>query len=253
MILSSRQRLLAALVVTVAVAALVPARAGAAVPHTVTAGETLWSIASANNFTTRSLAAFNGLPADGVVVVGSTIMIPSEAEAGAALGTVPAPAAPAAPAAAPSPAPAPAPAPTPPAQPSAPSGGHRTSVSEVGNVAAAQGVSPSLAAGVAYQESGFNNAAVSSAGAQGVMQVMPNTMVDISQRLTNQTLDVNNRVDNITAGSIYLRHLEQQTGDRTTAIAAYYQGLASVRANGIFPETWQYVRNVQAHQARFGG
>ena len=63
------------------------APAGAAVPHTVEPGETLWSIASASNFTTRSLAVFNGLPEDAQVVVGNTIQIPSESEAAAALGT----------------------------------------------------------------------------------------------------------------------------------------------------------------------
>ena len=51
------------------------------------AGETLWSIAAANNFTTRALAAANGLPEDAPVVLGSTIQIPSEQEAAQALGT----------------------------------------------------------------------------------------------------------------------------------------------------------------------
>ena len=40
---------------------LFAAPAGAAVPHTVQPGETLWSIAAANNLTTRTVAAFNGL------------------------------------------------------------------------------------------------------------------------------------------------------------------------------------------------
>lgn len=62
------------------------APAGANVPHTVQSGETLWSIAAASNFTTRALAAANGLPEDAQVVVGSTIQIPSEQEAAAALG-----------------------------------------------------------------------------------------------------------------------------------------------------------------------
>ncbi len=57
--------------------------AGAAVPHTVLPGETLWSIAAANNFTTETLAAFNGLSADSQVYVGETVEIPSE-EAGVA-------------------------------------------------------------------------------------------------------------------------------------------------------------------------
>src|SRR3954451_2753927 len=62
------------------------APAGAAVPHVVAPGETLWSIAAANNFTTHALAAYNGLSEDAQVVLGSTIQIPAESEAAAALG-----------------------------------------------------------------------------------------------------------------------------------------------------------------------
>ena len=68
------------------------APAQAAVPHTVQPGETLWTIAAANNFTTRALAAANGLSETSQVVLGSTIMIPSEAEAASALSTAAAPA-----------------------------------------------------------------------------------------------------------------------------------------------------------------
>jgi LysM repeat protein len=75
----------AAAVVAVVAGLAFAAPAPAAVPHTVQPGETLWSIAAASNFTTRSLAAANGLPETAQVVAGSTIQIPSEAEAAAAL------------------------------------------------------------------------------------------------------------------------------------------------------------------------
>src|SRR4051812_25720163 len=61
------------------------APAMASVPHTVLRGETLWSIAAASNFTTRSLAAANGLPADASVAAGTTIQIPSVGEAAVAV------------------------------------------------------------------------------------------------------------------------------------------------------------------------
>jgi LysM repeat protein len=61
--------------------------ASAAVPHTVMPGETLWSIAAANNFTTSALAAYNGVAGDAEVHVGETIEIPTEAEAAAALAS----------------------------------------------------------------------------------------------------------------------------------------------------------------------
>jgi LysM repeat protein len=64
---------------------IMAAPAGAAVPHTVQPGETLWSIAAANNFTTRTVAAFNGLSETSAVVAGQTIQIPTEAEGASAL------------------------------------------------------------------------------------------------------------------------------------------------------------------------
>src|SRR5438552_12170895 len=79
----------------VVTALLVASPAAAGVPHVVQPGETLWSIAAANNFTTRALAAANGLPADARVVAGTTIQIPSEQEAATALvrsGQTPSPA-----------------------------------------------------------------------------------------------------------------------------------------------------------------
>jgi LysM repeat protein len=62
--------------------------AHAAVPHTVQPGETLWSIAAASNFTTRTVAAYNGLSEDAQVQAGETIQIPTEAEGAAALASV---------------------------------------------------------------------------------------------------------------------------------------------------------------------
>ncbi len=67
--------------------AVLAATANAAVPHTVLPGETLWSIAAANNFTTDSLAAYNGLSADTEVYTGETIQIPSESEAASTLAS----------------------------------------------------------------------------------------------------------------------------------------------------------------------
>ena len=54
-------------------------------PHVVAPGETLWSIAAANNLTTRTVAAFNGLSESSQVVLGSTIQVPTTVEGYAAL------------------------------------------------------------------------------------------------------------------------------------------------------------------------
>jgi LysM repeat protein len=63
--------------------------APAAVPHTVLPGETLWSIAVTSNFTTRTVAAFNGIPVDAHVIAGETIQVPTVAEGAAALAANP--------------------------------------------------------------------------------------------------------------------------------------------------------------------
>ncbi len=320
-------------------AAIAPAAAGAAVAHTVQPGETLWSIAAANNLTTRTVAAFNGLSEDSQVVLGQTIQVPTTVEGYAALvnaGLAPADptqaaAAPAA--AAPAPdgtgaegtaaapgattvatsAPAPqgsykvragdtlgglaaatgvtvdamaamngldpnglllegtviklpsgAPAPpqatvpepeqtvVPPADP-APTPAH-VGAADIQSVAAAHGVSPSLAAAIAWQESGFNNGVVSSANARGVMQVMPGTWTYVQENLADRQLDPNSATDNVHAGVLYLKRLLDETGgDESTAIAGYYQGLQSVRDRGYYDDTSRYVDNVQALRSRFGG
>jgi N-acetylmuramoyl-L-alanine amidase len=292
---------------TIAMLACAPA-AGAAVPHTVAPGETLWSIAAANNFTTGSLAAYNGLSPDAQVVLGSTIQIPGEGEAAAALGgagavtSTPAGSAEAGPPPAGSytvqpgdtlsgiaaasgvgpdqvawmngldpgapllagtalklptssgPASSPSPAPTQVPQAAPNPTPTQTSSSEIGSVAASHGVDPSLAAAVAWQESGFNNAAVSSANARGVMQILPGTWDWIQQNLASRPLDPNSAEDNVHAGVLYLDQLLRDTGgDESAAVAAYYQGLGSVQSNGMLPETQQYVNNVMALRGRFGG
>ncbi len=80
-----RLRMTLAIAVVAAAALAAPARA--AVSHRVLPGETLWSIAAANNFTTRTIAAFNGLSVDSPVYAGNTIQIPTEAEGAAALAS----------------------------------------------------------------------------------------------------------------------------------------------------------------------
>src|SRR3954468_22167747 len=86
------------LLATPIVLLLAAAPASAAVSHTVQPGETLWSIAAANNLTTRTVAAFNGLSENAQVVLGSTINVPTVAEGASALAGTGAPQAAAAPA-----------------------------------------------------------------------------------------------------------------------------------------------------------
>jgi LysM repeat protein len=82
-----RSRLVGGLAGGCAALALLAPAADAAVPHTVAPGETLWSIAAANNYTTRTVAAYNGLSENAQVYVGQTLQIPTEGEGAAALAS----------------------------------------------------------------------------------------------------------------------------------------------------------------------
>jgi len=55
--------------------------------HVVAPGETLWSIAAANNLTTRTVAVFNGLPEDAQLLAGETIEVPTVDEGATALAS----------------------------------------------------------------------------------------------------------------------------------------------------------------------
>ncbi len=222
--------------------------AGASVPHTVEPGETLWSIAAASNLTTRTLAAANGLPPEGNVVIGSTIQVPSESEGATALAANGATGATPRPASEPS-----TPSQTPATQAPGSTTGATVGPAGVGSIASQHGVPPSLAAAIAHQESGFNNSAVSPAGARGVMQVLPGTFDYVDRVLGAGPHDPSSPQQNIRAGVIYLRQLLRETGgDESAAVASYYQGPTSVRQNGLLPDTRQYVANVMALRGRYG-
>lgn len=82
---AARRRFAGAFAAVLAGSIYVPTSAGAALPHVVLPGETLWSISAANNLTTRTVAVFNGLPEDAMVMEGSTIQVPTVDEGAAAL------------------------------------------------------------------------------------------------------------------------------------------------------------------------
>ena len=64
-----------------------PQSAPAAVAHVVQPGESLWSIAVANNLTTRTVAVFNGLSEDAMVIAGETVQVPTVEEGAAAMAS----------------------------------------------------------------------------------------------------------------------------------------------------------------------
>jgi soluble lytic murein transglycosylase-like protein len=108
--------------------------------------------------------------------------------------------------------------------------------------AAKYNLPPELIAAVIRAESNFKVSAVSSAGAQGLMQLMP---------ATARELGVKNPFDiaqNIDGGTKYLRRmLDRFGGSVRKALAAYNAGPGTVmKYNGRvpYPETRQYVKRV---------
>ena len=103
------------------------------------------------------------------------------------------------------------------------------------------GVDPKLVSAVAEVESGFNPKAVSSAGAVGIMQLMPDTAASLG-------VNPYDARQNIEGGTHYLRQLlDAFHGDIRQAVAAYNAGPQAVRDYGGVPpygETQTYVDSV---------
>ncbi|HSP59784.1 MAG TPA: LysM peptidoglycan-binding domain-containing protein [Ornithinimicrobium sp.] len=107
------------------------------------------------------------------------------------------------------------------------------------------GVDPKLMLALSYQESGWNQRAVSPANAIGAMQVIPSSG-EWASSLIGRELNLLDPEDNVEAGVVIMRTLLRSADSRDHAVGGYYQGLASVRQHGLFPDTRQYVRNITA-------
>jgi soluble lytic murein transglycosylase-like protein len=110
------------------------------------------------------------------------------------------------------------------------------------NAAAQYGINSALVDAVAWQESRYNPRARSSAGAIGVMQLMPGTA---------RQLGVTNPHDvrqNVAGGAAYLREQLERFGNNVPlALAAYNAGPGAVMKYGGIPpyrETQNYVRQI---------
>jgi N-acetylmuramoyl-L-alanine amidase len=212
--------------------------------YTVAPGDTLSALAARAGTTVAQLAAANGLDPSGPLLSGTTLTLGGAVGGPQAASTASASTSqPTGTAAAGSPGGPPYPTP------------QTVGSAEIASIAAANGVPPSLAEAIAYQESGFNNELVSSANARGVMQITPGTWSWIGEKLAGpMPLAPASVRDNVRGGVLLLRALLQATGsNQELAAAGYYQGLSSVRQEGMYPSTQQYVADVRALQSRFGG
>ena len=112
-----------------------------------------------------------------------------------------------------------------------------------------------LALAVAWQESGWRQGVVSSAGAVGVMQLMPATAVWVGagdarpSRSTSMT-----RAATSAQGCVCLAHyLARYAGDRDRVLAAYYQGQSAVDRHGIYAVSRPYIASIKSLERLFGG
>ena len=118
--------------------------------------------------------------------------------------------------------------------------------------ASAYGVPRDLLEAMCWQESGWQPRKVSRADAIGIGQLTPDTVEFVNGVLLRGTrLDPNVAEQNIRMSARFLRYLLDNTKDEPTALAAYFQGLASVRRTGPSAASRAYVANVLALRPRF--
>jgi len=120
---------------------------------------------------------------------------------------------------------------------------------EVNTAAKAFGVDKSLVRAIMHAESWFQPEALSSAGAQGLMQLMPATQARF------KVFDAHDPEQNIRAGVEYLAWLMNEFDqDTNRVIAAYNAGENAVKRHGGVPpfsETREYLRRVNILYQRY--
>ena len=228
--------------------------------YVVKAGDSLWAIAHANGITVNQLAAANNMKVTNLILIGAQLQIPSATGTAAQTQSSSAP-------------------------------GVTTAAAKTQNPwsfcsslnttpqPGSWGVMPNLLRqspdrlalqplfikwanhynvalplleAIAWEESGWQQGVVSSVGAIGTGQLMPGTADFISGTLIGQPLNINSVNDNIRMSAAFLHYLADVEGNnRCATIAAYYEGPLNLSKYGIFPDSQQYVADVEALIPRF--
>jgi soluble lytic murein transglycosylase-like protein len=175
--------------------------------HTVGAGESFYSIAQRYHVSPWRLARASRLSLMATIVPGQRLTLPPGAHVASA---------------------------SPPVDRS-------TVAAAIDRWAGVYGVDAKLARALAWMESGFQQDVVSSAGAIGVMQLLPETWEFVDTVLLGQATP-RTYEGNVRAGVRFLRwQLDEFDGNVRLALAGYYQGARAVRERGLFDDTKQYV------------
>ncbi|HKN62977.1 MAG TPA: peptidoglycan-binding protein [Gaiellaceae bacterium] len=112
------------------------------------------------------------------------------------------------------------------------------------------GVNVHLVRALAWMESGYNNALVSSVGARGIMQLLPSTFRFAETVLIGHHVR-HNASGNVRAGVAYIAHLLHDFhGNKRLALAGWYQGEGAVRKHGVYKVSKTFVKDVLALEQR---
>lgn len=190
---------------------------GGGIPtYIVQAGDTLSGIAGAFGVTVDALVDANQIANPHLIVTGQVLVLPASS--------------------------------APPAQPAASAPArlsHEEIRSMIYDAAIIHREDPYLMMALAWRESGWQQNVVSSAGAVGIMQLMPSTAAWAGPALVGREIDpVHSAWDNIETGVAFYAHLYSLVKDDYYALAGYYQGPYSVEVHGLFPDTEDYVENI---------
>jgi soluble lytic murein transglycosylase-like protein len=116
------------------------------------------------------------------------------------------------------------------------------------------GVPVAFALAVAWQESGWQQHAVSTAGAIGVMQLLPATAEWVGTAMLGHPVPIDDTRHNVRAGVRLLAHyLARYSGNRDLVLAAYYQGQSAADRHGVYPVSVTYIDSITRLERLFGG